>query len=367
MLWIVVKNNFKLMFRNKLILVMMTFAPILVISALCAAFHGLLNNEYDSSSFEIGYFIHENSVFAEYKEPFLEACREHGIVCTEFSEDMAEQVVEDGTANVFLLAEKQGCWLYSTNPEGIETRICRYMLSEFEKNVQIAKITINNLAEEKSMPQEDAVHIQTHTLPSMKVANAEDYYGIIEIVYFLFFGVVFLTTVVQSERTNKINHRFRVSSVSKRTLYLGKFIPCQIMTMVCSAITVVLATFLFGIHWGNVTETIGILLLTSLSGTAIGIFLLYLVDNLALSIVLLFVITWVWGFLGGSFETYMYSRISESMKRSSPIYYVNRTLVEYSTMGQSGYDTSCVLILLAVTVVCIVAGGLLMNQRKEKR
>jgi ABC-2 type transport system permease protein len=87
-----------------------------------------------------------------------------------------------------------------------------------------------------------------------------------------------------------------------------------------------------------------------------GLFLMYLFRNLAVAIVAAFALVWIAGYVGGSFEAYYFSPISESIKVLSPVYHINRTLVENSAIGQSNYTGGCIAYLLIVSMICFIAG-----------
>ena len=110
-----------------------------------------------------------------------------------------------------------------------------------------------------------------------------------------------------------------------------------------------------------------ILFLVSMASSAFGILLFQLFDNVAVSIVCGFVIIWILGFFAGSFQTYMYAGLPQKLVELSPIYYINRTLVEFSTMGQSDYTVRCIAILIGIILLFSLAGALLMNRKLEEQ
>ena len=61
----------------------------------------------------------------------------------------------------------------------------------------------------------------------------------------------------------------------------------------------------------------------------------------------------------------MYSSFSESTKILSPIYHVNRSLVELSVDGKSDYILTAVLYLLAIALVSIVVGCIITVKKRE--
>lgn len=364
MLLTIIKNNFKLMLRNKMVLLMMIVAPILVIAALASAFHGLLSNSYTTENFTIGYYFEENSPFAQMEDAFLKVMKEQNIATEKYSSNEMEYAVTKGRVDIFLYCSEDSCEIGAGDTDSIQAKICEYTMQQFIKEYQLS---IANMERVMTGGQElKKVSILSKALPYTRTAEAKDYYGIIEIIYFMWCGLIFLTAVVQSERRNHIQKRFVISPASGITLYLGKFIPCELISVASLTISALAATLLFDIRWGNIPGTIAILFLVSLAATAFGIVLLYLVKNLSVSVILLFGIVWIAGFIGGSFETYMYSTNTEAVKRLSPLYYANRTIVEYSTMGHSDYTGGCILYMLGILLVCLIFGAFLMNRRMEE-
>ncbi len=361
MIWTTIKSNFKLMFRNKLVLLLAIFGPVLIIAALSSAFHDLLNTGHEKTSFTLGYAIANESQLTSYKEQIFGALDKQDITCKEYPASMAKSSVSEGKVDVFLLADKQGNILYSQKTGGVDTRICQYALNQFDNGVKVQKLAMEDRG------KTEKVSLKETSMPVPKTAQASDYYGIIEMVYFIWICMIFLSPIVQSERKNHIQSRFIASPATNGQLYLGKFIPCALMGVTCTAVSIVISTYLFDIHWGNYGMSAVILLLTVLAATAFGMLCLYIVNNLAVSVVALFVVVWLAGFVGGSFETYMFSGWAESIKRLSPLYYANRTLVEYSTNGSSEYTVPCIIFLSALTLIFAVLGLLLMKRRMEER
>lgn len=360
-----IKNNLKLMLRNKLILVMMLVAPILVIAALTSAFHDLLSTGYDKSDVTVGYFFEEDSLLYQAKDAFEEGFDTEGITLRAYGENAMEDAIHEKDVDVFIYCDKDRCILGGSDVEDVSFRVCQYSMHRFAQEFSLASLSM-----EKRMAggaDITPVSLKTGSLPYMKTASAEDYYGIIEIIYFLWCGMLFLTSVISSERKNRIQNRYAISPTSAWQIYLGKFIPCCMISFLFTAISGGVVTLLFDIHWGNLPATIGILSLTLLTGTAYGIVLIYLFSNLAAAVVTLFSTVWLMGFVGGSFETYMFANYPEPIKLLSPIYHVNRTLVEYATMGNSDYARGCVMYLGAWLIICVLLGSILMKRRTEAK
>ena len=201
----------------------------------------------------------------------------------------------------------------------------------------------------------------------MPAVDAKNYYGIVEVVYFAWLGIASAAGILSGEMKNGIGKRFQVTALSETKQYLAKWFPAVLATICEMTVTFLLVTVLFGISWGNLPMTVLVLLVTILGSVALGMFLWTICQNLAVTVVALFIAVWFMGFFGGSFETYLFSGFSESVKRLSPIYHVNRALVEYSCMGKSDYTVSSISYMAGIMVVCTLLSVLISRVRKERR
>lgn len=352
MLWVMIKNNLKLTSRSKFIIVLLIISPIIVMAALSSAFDELLQSNYQFEDIRIGYATEDQSALDRFLTQSADAFAEKEIKLEKCDLVNGKEMVSDGTMETFLYEEDAQVKIYTLKEDSIPTEMCQYIVEQFYTDCG-------------NMGNTTSVGVEKGSLPSMVLPSAGNYYGIIEMIYFLSCGVLFLTAVVQSERKNRISQRFISSPCSSFTIYLSKFIPCAVMTILNTIMSMIAATLLFDVKWGNFPATVGVLVLGVMAFVAFGIMCLYLVNNLAVSVIIIFVVVWICGFLGGSFETYMFMKIPERTKCLSPMYYLNRTLVEYSTMGHSDYAVRCVGCLAVIFVVCSLFGSLLMKQRME--
>ncbi len=208
--------------------------------------------------------------------------------------------------------------------------------------------------------------IRTVSLNTVPKPDSTDYYGIIYIVYFSWCSIIIMSPVFSSERKNRIVPRLKASPLSSFSLYLGKVLPCISLTMLLTFSSAALNTLLFGIKWGRLPGTLLVMACSVIAAALFSIFIYYLFGNMAVTVGVIFTLVWVAGFLGGSFETYFYSAVSDRLKELSPLYYINRTLVEYSTMGRSDYGTRCLLYLAVISITAFVGGLLLADGRGRK-
>ena len=346
-----IKNNIKLLLRNKWVMVVMILSPIFVIMVLSSAFEDLMKSYEGVETFKAGYFVEESGQFAGSMEQIKEAGKQAGISFVEYTDGKAEDIMEENELSVFVEFGKKEYIIYESTDCKTEGIVLEYFLSRLMDSALAGQTA-------------SGVELPVQELSFMPAIDSKDYYGIIYVVYFIWVSLVCISGVLSSERKNGILKKFRVSPMSEMGLFLSKWIPCIAVTIGTMTITILVCIGLFDIAWGNIPWSILILLLAIFAAISFGLFLYYLFDNLAVTIVGLFTIVWFMGFAGGSFETYMFSSCPEWIKHLSPIYYINRTLVEYSCMGKSDYTMPCILYMIVLTVIC-TAGALLIGRMRR--
>lgn len=353
-----VKNNFKLMFRNTWSVVVMLLGPILVIAVLSSAFSGLMKSYEGVDEFTVGYRIRgadkDNAGF----EPARYAGEEAGILFYEYPEGEIEDIMEKNDLAGFVEFTGSAYVIYKSADYEVEGITLEYFLDKMMNARVNASLQIQN-KEDITLPVEE--------LEFMPAVNARDYYGIVYIVYFCWCGMICATGVLSDEKKYGIVRRFRVSNISELQNYLGKLIPIILTAAVGMAAATVSTILLYDIHWGNPLLSMLIVFMMILAGTALGMMLYNISDSLVLTIILQFTIVWFLGFFGGSFETYMFSSMPDMLKVLSPIYHADRALVELSCMGKSDYVAGAVWYSLAVTAICTAIALLAGSIRKRGR
>ena len=299
----------------------------------------------------------ENSLFAGYEEIMQSHMEEEGISVRRYNGEIPGKIVEDGQVEVFIDFSDEDYHIYGASKNELQVRMIQYVMFSIAENI---KAYLNGTP---PMPQ----NMEVKELATIKTAGAQDYYSIIEVVYFLSLCVIFLCVIIQAERGNHIQIRFCVGNAGNAVLYFGKMIPCVLMAWVIQIlITGGLVTLMFDVTWGKPLISFLILCMEAVAFTAFGMIFMLLFHNMAVSIGSMFMILWFMGFFGGTYETYMYSSVPDAVKELSPLYYLNRTLVELSTMGESSFLVPCVVYLSAMIIICVPIGIFLTGRRKGK-
>ncbi|ABX40467.1 ABC transporter permease [Lachnoclostridium phytofermentans] len=351
MLTYLVKNNMKLILRGKLIFIMMILMPVFLITLLSSTFDSMLNVNYSLKEYEVGYAVSEDS----YIHPMLETMKTVGakskLKLIPYTKEVGLEKVNDQTLDLYVEFGTKEYVIYQTEETKAATMILKSVMSSLMQKDSI----------------QEAVY-RVEDIPANPIPAAKNYYGIVEIVYFMWCGILSISAVINSERKGQIRSRMKMSPTSTASLYLGKFIPCVMVLCIQMGIAMIITFFTLGIDWGEkIYLSLGILFLQSMAVSAFSIMLYHIFQNVAAAIVSCFIIVFGWGLFGGSFQTYMFTTTSDTMAAISPIYYLNRTLVEYSTRGSSEYALPCVFILLTMILIGSTVSILLCKFGKGER
>lgn len=338
-----IKNNFKLMFRNTWSVVVMLLGPILVIAVLSSAFSELMKSYEGVDEFAVGYRMENDGEDDVRMKAVRQAGEKNGILFYEYPHGEIKDVMEKNELAGFVEFSKDTYIVYKSADYEVEGITLEYFMN---------KVINESVNASLQVQAKDDIVLPVEKLEFMPAVNSKDYYGIIYIVYFCWCGMICATGVLSNEKKYGIVRRFQVSNISETQNYLGKLIPITLTVTAGMAVATGITILIYDIHWGNPILSGLIVFMMILAGSAFGMMLYNISDNLAITIIMLFTVVWFMGFLGGSFETYMFSNMPDMVKHLSPIYHGNRALVELSCMGESNYVVSAVLISLVITVIC---------------
>ena len=354
MILYVIKNYIKLMCRSSMNIILIVVTPVILIAVLSSAFSSLMASYEEAESFRAGYRILSENAMTQYIDSLKEAAEDEGIGFIEFNEGDPETLMNENDLQGFVDFTEDTYVIYTSASHETEGQILEYMMTSFEKNIEtgiIAGMT------GQQIPETDLDISYPDFMPAI---DSIDYYGIIEIVYFLWCGIVCIAAIVNNEKKFKIMQKLRVAGLSETKIYLSKFIPTVAVVSIGIFMAAVMSTLLFGVHWGNIPLSVLIVFLMVMAAISMGLMFYMIFNNLVATIMVTFAIVWVSGFFGGSFETYLFSSHPRFLKELSPIYYSNRALVELSVMGRSDYVIKSIMIsivmTLAATVIAITAG-----------
>ncbi len=360
--------------------------PTVVAAVLISAFTNLMKTYEGVDTFEVGYTIEEGSVFEAGIETLIDTFDENGIKFTLYMNEQPEEAIERKQLAGFVSFGKNDYTIYETKDTRAQGHILEYMLEntfETATDTALMAAAIMSTAQAGTCETTNAGtlqggtqgttnagmlqvggHITTEYPEYIPAIDSTDYYGIIEIVYFSAIAIVCGAAFFSNEKKNRIDRKLRVSNISGAKVYLAKLISITIAVSIGILAATLVLTALMGVRWGNALLSAGIVFMLILGTLAMELFILEVTNSMAATVIITFAIVWLMGFVGGSFETYMFSNHSQTLKNLSPIYYANRSLVELSCMGQSDFVP---ITLMVSTGMCIVFSALAVTAGKIRR
>ena len=361
-MWYFMKNNFKLIYRSRVLFIMLILLPVVLIALLSDTFDNFLEKNKKLETFQAGYTCEENSFMKPMLAEFQKVCEEKGISLISMEKENGIQKVKEGKLETYVLLKQSDYELYQgKDKEGcgliLDNLIMAFATGYQQQAVAGTNKTVLTL-ESKDLLQVQKIEIDP-------IPNAKTYYGIVEILYMLWCGIISIGAIYISENRHKVQKRYDISTISSIRFYLGKLLAGVVALCIQMGLAIAISIIFLKIDWGSVFyKSAGILFLQTVAVSTLSILLYQLLHSSAVVLSLEFFVVFMFGFLGGSFQTYCYSTISEDLAKWSPQYYLNRTMVEFATKGHSDYTFISIGFLTVLILLCSGMSLLLLKKRR---
>ena len=382
-----IKNNIKIMLRNPVNILLFVLCPIVVAAVLISAFSSLLESYECADNYDVGYTITEGSTYENCIDPIKEIGEKNGVKFIEYSaaditreknstdenegnDTPYKSIIENNNLCGFVEIDNDSYKVYKTEERKSEGAKLEYLVSTFFNNMSLMSAIGQNASDDegKTTPAKDAqinksiedIELAIENPGHAPAIDSTDYYGIIFIAYISWCAIVGGAGLFTNEKKNCIIERLQVSNLSTTQIYLARLIPIAAVVILGTLIAVVISIFVLGVHWGNIALSALIVSLMVLAATAFEMMIYEITNSMLATIIISFAIVWIMGFIGGTFETYMFSTTPETVKLVSPLYHENRALTELSSMGHSDFVFSAIIYSVALTsissIISLIAG-----------
>ena len=348
-----IKNNFKIMTRSAANILLFIISPVIVSAVLISAFSSLLESYKGVDNFDVGYRVTEESQYTQYLDDMINVAQDNGINFERYDDGEPEKLINENELGGFIIFNSDGYTVYESQDLKAEGSTLEYMMSTMFNSVLSG--------------DSEGIKLNIEKPDFMPAINATDYYGIIYIVYFGWCAIVCASGLIINEKKHKIRDRLRVSNLSVLQMYLARLIPMVTAVSFGIGIAAIIGVVFMGVHWGNAALSALVVLVMLIAASAFEMMIYEVCGSTVGTIIISFVVVWVMGYIGGSFETYIFSSHPESLKMLIPIYHENRALVELSCMGHSDFVVSSIAYGLAITVVSIIISVIAGNIRRIDR
>ena len=338
MIGYLIKNNFKIMFRNGINLVIYIIGPVIISAVLASAFSSLFESYEGASEFIAGYSIEEDSDLYPYIDILKDIGEENGVYFVEYETGTAKESMNAYDLGGFVEFGRDSYTVYRSGDAEAEGIVLDYLMNAFFTAM------ISGSTED--------IRIRVEHPDYAPAIDSTDYYGIIYIVYFGWLAIVCAAGLLSNERKHNIPERLQVSNLSAFQIYISRLVPLVCSVGLSLAVAAVFNSLLLGVHWGNILLSSVIVLVLIIAASSFGLMLYEFTGSTVAAIFIAFALIWTMGFIGGTFESYILSSMPEWLKHLMPIYHSNRALVELSSMGKSDYVSRAVAIPAIITAVC---------------
>ena len=228
-----IKNNIKLLLRCKA-LILIVLVMVLVTGLLSAVFKDLMTDSFEIKECNVGYTFSSDCKYEPMKPVFEKVFEDNDIDLIYYPQVDAEKLVENGSADVFIEIDDEGCTVYSSK--------------EYKNEAGVIKIIAYSIISQSAGVQVGS-YLNEYEIKADPMPDSELYYTIAYTVYFIWCAMIVLGIVLSSERKNRIGLRYRCSPASSIKQYFGYFVPTSIVIILLIGVSVAICTPLFSISW----------------------------------------------------------------------------------------------------------------------
>lgn len=357
MLFTLIKNNLKLLLREKITWVFMLILPVLLIMVLSSAFTGMLNESYEMKELKVGYAIEEESLIKNSFDEFISGFKENKINLIEINKEEAISKIKSDQIVAYLDINDDKYTIYKSSEESIEESIFESTFSTVMYSYDGMKTLMKPIYGDSVTVEADSNEangdiVKVEVLDTEPMPSAIVYYGIVVLVYVIWVGMIISASMANYERKSSIAERIWITNVKSSTIFFGKLISVVLCVIIQIGLSATVATITMNINWGEKPYLIaGLILLEIITTSSIGIMAATFLKSESLVTVLCVLSAFVFGFIGGSFQTYMYNFVSDKIASLSPLFYINKTLVQIAVKGYSDLTLVTVVLLISLFIV----------------
>ena len=363
----IIMNEIKAFFRDKMNLSLMIAFPIILIYLL-----GNLLSQQDYADeaigeLHIGYMVESvNPVEVVVIDEFIKGASEEGNVVFEqvAKEEKARDQVAHNELEGLVIFGKDEILLYE-GKDMIKNRTISALITGYSNTAKAIKaiaysapnMLTNIKAEENNFVEEKEFSANRSML---------DYYGVAMIVMMVFVGSIMGAGTFGEEIRLKTVNRLIGSPISRTKIFIQKVIGQIPSAVVEIVVVMVVSTLFFDVHYAaNVGDNLILFLLFLLSsftmltvGIVIGLFIK------ANPFLVLMPVLWVMMFLSGTFaKPITIKGISQNM----PAYRLQQAAFDITVFGNIGKATSFMLVDIVIIIIMTVIGVVKFNRMQEAK
>ncbi len=374
MFLVYLKSDLKRQLRDRTGWVMSVIFPLLLIFILSNAFGTLMNKTFELSPFSIGYSVTQKSPLSHSLSGLKKELTSYKITLVETTKADALKHISDNNLAGYIDFTDTGFQYYSNDNMNIDSSIFESVLQSISYSTGTYAESAKVLADYGAKPANSHASGQLGSLLTVNKLAAEPfpsaltYYGLVMLINILCYSAVGTVNMIHEDRQLGINRRIGLTRIGPLAVFWGRIISSTLMNLMQIGATMLMSTLLLGVNYGSQYPfVIALVLLFAVTANSVSIMLGYLVRNAAISRTLIYAISFFLNFFGGSYTQYLYAsgRLLRMMQ-DTPLYYINRCLVEIATRGSSSMLPDALTIMLSSIVISLVIGGVAFSRMEGR-
>jgi ABC-2 type transport system permease protein len=375
MLWLFAKNDLKRFFRDKMGMFMLIIFPVLLIFILSSAFSSTMNKSFKLEPFSVGYSITQNSPLYGSINTITDGLIKQKITLIKMDKGSALREITNRKLAGYVEFSGNSYIFHKSDDMKISASIFESILSSISYTTGTYSGMYKYFADNKIKPNDNQnINSASKNLLQIEKIKVEpapssmQYYGIVMLINTLTFSLVAGAAIINNDRKRRVNLRIGLTKVSPIIIFFARTLSSVVTSMLQITIAIIASILLLKVDFGtHYIQVFLLILLYSATVSTLGVALGYLIKSLSITRTIVFAASFFLNFFGGSYTPYVFA-VDDflSLMKKTPLYYINRSLVEITTKGYSNLVSTAVTIEVSVIVISLLI-GILAYSRREAR
>lgn len=346
--------------REPKMMVVMTIMPLLIILIMGIAISGAFNqSNIEVDHITVDLIVSETNTLSTGVNSMLNSfLTDEQIITAENKDDSLLRVKNQDVGALIYIQNNDQIEFYYNDEFNIESSIVQTALSSFVRQYNVVMETQMM----PTTPSKDYTENITF-LPTKKV-TAMDYYGVAMTLLFILYGVPMAISSMIKEKTKGTLNRVLLSPVNRLHLLFGKTIGSIFVSVLQMTFILAGTILLFKVNWGNLLETIPLLLTMIIFVVSIGILIGVVFNNEDKAMGVIHILIVIFGFFGGSYMPLQGIGILQEVgKFISPIWWNMNGLLDMIYGGTSDTLITAIIINCIGAFIVLLLASIILNRK----
>lgn len=269
-----------------------------------------------------------------------------------YKENEAREAVKKGEFDSLVIVDEinRTVKIEYLNSEDIKTTILETFFKSLLTTYNLHSTLISN---GKNPPEQDLrEYIKIESLQSNKGPGALDFYGITILTMIIMYGTFISSYGIIDERVQGTLSRISVTPVKRYQIFLGISLGSLLQIVIQGALIILIGHYFLNVNYGTrPLSLLTILLSQALMVVSLGIFLAFNLKDVKVVDTIINIVAQLTVFVGGGYFILPEGSFIDRVSKFSPIYWINRGLLEAIHTDNAIYIKPAIFIPLTIALV----------------